>query len=300
MQHVQEKMVQVVGLRKNFGHRTVLHDVNFEFSAGKIVGLVGPNGAGKTTIMKALLGLMTTDAGNIRILGQPVSAATHAVVTQRVGALIERPAIYPFLSGWQHLQLMTTSAKQIAWVVQVLQMESYIHRPAKRYSLGMKQKLGIAMALVNRPRLVILDEPMNGLDPQSVKRLRVLIGQLAQQGTTFLISSHILSELEKIIDTVVLIDQGEVLLQRTMAQLQQLARQSLVVRTTGNARALQVLLQADYPVTQRGGNLIVTKPVALTPLLHTLLNARIQILKVNQDQEDLETVLLRLLAERKA
>lgn len=300
MKRVQEEMVQVVGLRKTFGHRTVLHDVNFEFSAGEIVGLVGPNGAGKTTIMKALLGLMTTDAGNIRILGQPVSVATHTVVTQQVGALIEHPAIYPFLSGWQHLQLMTSSAKQIAWVVQVLQMESYIHRPAKRYSLGMKQKLGIAMALVSRPRLVILDEPMNGLDPQSVKRLRLLIGQLAQQGTTFLISSHILSELEKIIDTVILIDQGEVLLQRTMAQLQQLARQSLVVRTTENAQALQVLLQADYPVTQRGGNLIVTKPVALTPLLHTLLNARIQILKVNQDQEDLETVLLRLLAERKA
>jgi len=300
VQRVQEKMVQVVGLRKTFGHRTVLHGVNFEFSAGEIVGLVGPNGAGKTTIMKVLLGLIATDAGNVRILGQPVSVTTHTVVTQQVGALIERPAIYPFLSGWQHLQLMTSSAKQIAWVVQVLQMESYIHRPAKRYSLGMKQKLGIAMALVNRPRLVILDEPMNGLDPQSVKQLRHLIGQLAGEGTTFLISSHILSELEKIIDTVILIDQGEVLLQRTMAQLQQLARQSLVVRTTENARALQVLLQADYPVTQRGGNLIVTKPVALTSLLHTLLNAHIQILKINQDQEDLETVLLRLLAERKA
>jgi len=300
VQRVQEKMVQVVGLRKTFGHRTVLHGVNFEFSAGEIVGLVGPNGAGKTTIMKVLLGLIATDAGNVRILGQPVSVTTHTVVTQQVGALIERPAIYPFLSGWQHLQLMTSSAKQIAWVVQVLRMESYIHRPAKRYSLGMKQKLGIAMALVNRPRLVILDEPMNGLDPQSVKQLRHLIGQLAGEGTTFLISSHILSELEKIIDTVILIDQGEVLLQRTMAQLQQLARQSLVVRTTENARALQVLLQADYPVTQRGGNLIVTKPVALTSLLHTLLNAHIQILKINQDQEDLETVLLRLLAERKA
>lgn len=300
MQREQEKMVQVVGLRKTFGHRTVLHDVNFEFSAGKIVGLVGPNGAGKTTIMKVLLGLMATDDGNIRILGQPVSVTTHSVVTQQVGALIERPAIYPFLNGWQHLQLMTTSVKQMTWVVRVLQMENYIHRPAKRYSLGMKQKLGIAMALVNRPRLVILDEPMNGLDPQSVKQLRHLIGQLAGEGTTFLISSHILSELEKIIDTVILIDQGQVLLQRTMAQFQQSARQSLVVRTTENERALQVLLRADYPVTQQNGDLIVSKPVALTPLLHTLLDAHIQILKVNQYQEDLETVLLRLLAERKA
>ncbi|MFD1550512.1 ABC transporter ATP-binding protein [Levilactobacillus fuyuanensis] len=300
MQRVQEKIVQVVGLRKTFGHRAVLRDVNFEFSAGKIVGLVGPNGAGKTTIMKALLGLMAIDSGNVRILGQPVSVTTHAVVTQQVGALIERPAIYPFLSGWQHLQLMTTSVKQMTWVVRVLQMENYIHRPAKRYSLGMKQKLGIAMALVNRPRLVILDEPMNGLDPQSVKQLRHLIGQLAGEGTTFLISSHILSELEKIIDTVILIDQGQVLLQRTMAQFQQSARQTLVVRTTENVRALRVLLQADYPVTQQNGDLIVSKSVALTPLLHALLDAHIQILKVNQYQEDLETVLLRLLAERKA
>ncbi|MFC6295739.1 ABC transporter ATP-binding protein [Lactiplantibacillus daoliensis] len=299
MQRVQEKMVRVVGLRQTFGHRIVLRDVNFEFSAGKIVGLVGPNGAGKTTVMKALLGLLPTDAGNVRILGQPVSVNTHSVVTQQVGALIERPAIYPFLSGWQQLQLMTTSEKQITWVVQVLQMDAYIHRAAKRYSLGMKQKLGIAMALVNRPRLVILDEPMNGLDPQSVKRLRHLIVQMAGKGTTFLISSHILSELEKIVDTVILIDQGEVLLQRTMTQLRESARQSLVVQTTENAWALRVLLQADYPVTQRVRNLIVTKPVALTPLLRTLLDAHIQILKINQYQEDLETVLLRLLTERK-
>jgi len=300
VQNGQVKMVQVTGLRKKFGHHVVLRDVNFAFSTGEVVGLVGPNGAGKTTIMKALLGLLATDAGNVRILGQPVSVNTHTVVTQQVGALIERPAIYPFLTGWQHLQLMTTSVEQMTWVVQALQMETYIHRPAKRYSLGMKQKLGIAMALVNRPRLVILDEPMNGLDPQSVKRLRHLIGQLAGEGTTFLISSHILSELEKIIDTVILIDQGEVLLQRTMAQLHESARQTLVVRTTENARGLQVLLQADYPVTQRGSNLIVTKPVALTPLLQTLLDAHLQILKINQHREDLETVLLRLLAERKA
>ncbi|WP_236008267.1 ABC transporter ATP-binding protein [Levilactobacillus andaensis] len=300
MQNGQVKMVQVTGLRKKFGRHVVLRDVNFAFSTGEVVGLVGPNGAGKTTIMKALLGLLATDAGNVRILGQPVSVNTHTVVTQQVGALIERPAIYPFLTGWQHLQLMTTSGDQMTWVVQALQMEAYIHRPAKRYSLGMKQKLGIAMALVNRPRLVILDEPMNGLDPQSVKRLRHLIGQLAGEGTTFLISSHILSELEKIIDTVILIDQGEVLLQRTMTQLQESARQAFVVRTTENARGLQVLLQADYPVTQRGSNLIVTKPVALTPLLRTLLDAHLQILKVNQHREDLETVLLRLLAERKA
>ncbi|KRN01003.1 ABC transporter-like protein [Levilactobacillus senmaizukei DSM 21775 = NBRC 103853] len=299
MQQVQEQMVQVTGLRKMFGHRVVLHEVNFAITTGEVVGLVGPNGAGKTTIMKALLGLLATDAGNVRILGQPVSVNTHTVVTQQVGALIEHPAIYPFLSGWQHLQLMTASVEQMTWVVQALQMQAFIRRPAKRYSLGMKQKLGIAMALVKRPRLVILDEPMNGLDPQSVKRLRHLIGQMAGEGTSFLISSHILSELEKIIDAVILIDQGEVLLQRTMGQFRESARQSLVVRTAENARALRVLLQADYPVIQRGSNLIVTQPVSLTPLLHTLLDAHIQILKVNQHQEDLETVLLRLLAERK-
>ncbi len=111
MQNGQAKMVQVTGLRKKFGRRVVLRDVNFAFSTGAVVGLVGPNGAGKTTIMKALLGLLATDAGNVQILGQPVSVNTHTIVTQQVGALIERPAIYPFLTGWQHLQLMTTSAE---------------------------------------------------------------------------------------------------------------------------------------------------------------------------------------------
>lgn len=145
MQQIHEKIVQVAGLRKTFGRRVVLSDINFAFSAGEIVGLVGPNGAGKTTIMKALLGLMPTDTGNVRILGQPVSVTTHTVVTQQVGALIERPAIYPFLSGWQHLQLMTNSPTRMTWVVAALQMADYIHQPAKRYSLGMEQKLGIAI-----------------------------------------------------------------------------------------------------------------------------------------------------------
>ncbi|WP_334427479.1 MULTISPECIES: ABC transporter ATP-binding protein [unclassified Levilactobacillus] len=299
MRRIQENMVQVDGLRKKFGHRVVLRDVNFSFSADEIVGLVGPNGAGKTTIMKILLGLLTKDAGNVRVSGQTVSAKSHTVVTQQVGALIEHPAIYPFLSGRQHLQLVTNSDEQITWVVHALQMAAYIDQPARRYSLGMKQKLGIAMALVGRPRLVILDEPMNGLDPQSVKRLRDLIVQLARKGTTFLISSHILSELEKVIESIILIDQGQVYLQRTMAQLRASARQFLLIQTTENTRALQVLSHASYPVMLRDNDLIVTKQVVLTPLLRILLDADIQISTISQCQEDLETVLLRLLAERR-
>ncbi|WP_143464100.1 ABC transporter ATP-binding protein [Levilactobacillus enshiensis] len=296
MQHVQEKMVQVAGIRKTFGRRVVLRDVSFEFSTGKIVGLVGPNGAGKTTIMKILLGLTPTAAGDVRISGQPVSVNTHQVVTCQVGALIERPAIYPFLSGWQHLQLTTASTVQMDWVVKALQMTAYIHRPANRYSLGMKQKLGIAMALVTRPRLVILDEPMNGLDPQSVKQLRDLLVQLAHEGTTFLISSHILSELAKIIDQVILIDQGRVLLQQTMTQLHQSARAFLVIHTAANQRACQLLQSAGYSVTLREDQLSLPASLALTPLLKIVLDAGIQVLKVSQQREDLETVLLRLLA----
>lgn len=291
----REKMVQVTGLRKSFGRRIVLRDINFDFTTGEIVGLVGPNGAGKTTIMKALLGLLPVDVGDIQIWGQSVSINTHTVVAQEVGALIERPAIYPFLSGWQHLQLMTNQSEQIAWVVQALQMTTYIQQPAKHYSLGMKQKLGIAMALVRRPRLVILDEPMNGLDPQSVKRLRELIVQLAREGTTFLISSHILSELEKIIDRVLLIDQGQVRLQQTIAQFKASTRQRLVLRTGDNQTAQRLLQRVGETVTRHDGNLLVTGPVALTPLLQTLLDANLQILNVRQEHEDLETVLLHLL-----
>lgn len=171
----------------------IIKNINSSISPGNIVGLIGPNGAGKTTIMKTILGLTKFD-GNISMNQHSITENNHYALSD-VGALIEHPAIYPFLTGSQNLELYSHDNGDTKQIVSLLKMNDYINKKSKHYSLGMKQKLGIAIALLNKPKLVILDEPMNGLDVESTIIVRNIIQQYASTGTTFLISSHILSEL---------------------------------------------------------------------------------------------------------
>lgn len=164
-------------------HKQIINQATFDLEAGDIVGLVGPNGAGKTTIMKTILGL-TKFTGDILVDRVPVTETNHAALTN-VGALIEHPAIYPFLTGRQNLTLYSRDPQDLETLVKTLKMTAYIDTSAKGYSLGMKQKLGIAIALLNHPKLVILDEPMNGLDVETTIGVRRLIKQYAEQGTAF-------------------------------------------------------------------------------------------------------------------
>lgn len=241
-----EKILSVRGLNKSFKHKQVLFDVNFDCQAGRIVALVGANGAGKTTIMKAILGLIKS-SGEVEIAGKRVSF-NHSVSSSDVGALIEYPGIYPFLTGRQHLEMFAQDLTYLDQLVAKLKMTAYIDRPANKYSLGMKQKLGVALALINRPKFVILDEPMNGLDPQATRDLRNLIEEEAKKGTSFLISSHILAELQKFADDVVIVKYGRVVKNSTMAEL--LAQDQLLItlKTSDDKQARQVLAAADYKV----------------------------------------------------
>lgn len=256
------------------------------------MGLIGANGAGKTTIMKAMLGLNRVRRGTVAIANERVTQLHHAVLAENVGALIEHPAIYPFLTGWQQLQLITKDVTQLQWIVETLQMAAYIHQNAKHYSLGMRQQLGIAMALVRQPKLVVLDEPMNGLDPQAVKRLRQTIRELAQTGMTFFISSHILSELEKVIDDVLVIDHGRVILQTPMQQLRASYHQRLLLQTTDNAHALVWLQQHHYGCALQNDVITVAAPDKLNQLMAGLIAQNIQITRINEPAVDLETILL--------
>lgn len=164
-------------------HKQIINQATFDLEAGDIVGLVGPNGAGKTTIMKTILGL-TKFTGNVLVDQVPVTETNHAALTN-VGALIEHPAIYPFLTGRQNLNLYSRDPQDLETLVKTLKMTAYIDTSAKGYSLGMKQKLGIAIGVLNHPKLVILDEPMNGLDVETTIGVRRLIKQYAEQGTAF-------------------------------------------------------------------------------------------------------------------
>ncbi|MGH9039190.1 MAG: ABC transporter ATP-binding protein [Acidimicrobiia bacterium] len=207
--------VSITGLTKRYGARTVVNDFDLDLPTGVVAGFVGPNGAGKTTTMAMLLGLVRPSAGSGTVLGR--SIAEPARYLPEVGALIENPAFYPALTGAENLRVFATVAgHDPAPIPGLLARVGLGARGGDRYrsySLGMKQRLGIAAALLGDPRLLILDEPANGLDPQGVREMRALVAGLAGTGRTVLVSSHDLSELEQICDWLVLIDTGRCLYQ---------------------------------------------------------------------------------------
>jgi ABC-2 type transport system ATP-binding protein len=207
--------LHVDGLTKRYGSRIAVDHLDIELPSGVVAGFVGPNGAGKTTTMAMLLGLVRPTSGEGTVLGRPL--AEPAAYLGRVGAMIETPAFYPALSGEANLRMFATVAGHPTSAIPALLDEVGLgDRGRDRYrdySLGMKQRLGIAAALLGDPELLVLDEPANGLDPQGVREMRALIGGLAGTGRTVLVSSHDLSELEQVCDWLVLIDTGRSLYQ---------------------------------------------------------------------------------------
>ncbi|MGY5339120.1 ABC transporter ATP-binding protein [Levilactobacillus spicheri] len=243
-------------------HHRIIDHVSFSIEPGSIVGLIGPNGAGKTTIMKTILGL-TKFTGQISIDQQPITENDHHALAS-VGALIEHPAIYPFLTGRQNLVLYAHDPHDLENLVRILQMTNYIDHPSKGYSLGMKQKLGIAIALLNHPRLVILDEPMNGLDVEATICVRRLIQHYADQGTAFLISSHILSELQKVMTQVILINQGRVIVNQPIADFNRLNHQDYHLTVEDPTVTAQPLTSHHIPFKRNDHQFVVDRHTIFT------------------------------------
>ncbi|GIP69536.1 ABC transporter ATP-binding protein [Lactiplantibacillus pentosus] len=299
---VTEAILSVTHLNKRFKRQPVLQDVTFDCEPGRIIGLVGANGAGKTTIMKSILGLIRTE-GAVTIAGQAMQFDRHPALAQ-VGALIEYPSLYPYLSGWDNLRLFARDqdvAAQIQALVTQFDMSNYIHRKARTYSLGMKQKLGIALAFLNHPQLVILDEPMNGLDPQGTKQLRDFIVAQKQQGVTLLISSHILGELQKLADDLVIIDHGRVIQRTTMAAALALTEHYVVVATEHDGQAKAALTAAGYQLAAGTPvKLLLAPDQSVADVLAMLQQQHITVTDVQHQDADLEQIVLTLLASSKA
>lgn len=249
-------MLSVQNVDVFINQKEIIHQASFKVPAGAVIGLVGPNGAGKTTIMKTILGL-TKFSGSIQVDNQEVTENNHQAL-QQVGALIEHPAVYPFLTGLQNLELYSQDHQDLQEVVSLVQMESYLNQRAKNYSLGMKQKLGIALALLNKPRLVILDEPMNGLDIEATITIRKVIKQYAQQGTAFLISSHVLSELQKVMTGIVLLNAGQVVMDKTVKKFTQTPQQKYQVLTDNQSQAQEFLQKKQIKVSSSEPYLLIS------------------------------------------
>jgi ABC-2 type transport system ATP-binding protein len=219
------------GLTKSYGERVAVDGLTIDVPAGVVAGFVGPNGAGKTTTMAMLLGLVAPSGGDGTVLGVPLGDPERYLGS--VGALIEGPAFYPALTGARNLAVLATAGGQdLAQIPQLLDLVGLADRADDRvrgYSFGMKQRLGIAAALLGDPRLLILDEPINGLDPAGVHEMRGLIGRLVSGERTVLVSSHVLSELEQVCDWLIVIDGGRLVFQGLAADLLDRSGASLVV-----------------------------------------------------------------------
>jgi ABC-2 type transport system ATP-binding protein len=231
------------GLTKHFGERRAVEKVDIELPAGVVSGFVGPNGAGKTTTIQMLLGLVRPTAGTAHVLGQPVSHPEAYL--SHVGALIESPAFYPTLSGMRNLQVLARlgglAETRVSEVLEVVGLTERRNDAVRAYSLGMKQRLGVAAALLPDPQLVILDEPTNGLDPAGIREMRTLLRGLADRGITVFVSSHLLSEIEAICDHLVMISQGQIVFQGGTGALLD-AQHSSLLATPEHARDVEALI----------------------------------------------------------
>ena len=290
-------------LNKFYGHHQTLFDVNFQCQSGHIIGLVGANGAGKTTIMRSILGL-AHHQGQILIGPDPV-AFNHHNALNRVGALIESPGLYPYLTGREHLKLFVRNdghaAATITTLINQLHMEKFIDERAKKYSLGMKQKLGIAIAFLNQPQLIILDEPLNGLDPQATHDLRALILKQSAAGTTFLISSHILGELQRLADDLIVINHGKVVKETTMADLLAQSQHRVQLTTNDDDLAVTLLQAANYHVSMGDGLLVdITATQSVEKIVQLLGDQQLLIQDIQHLDDDLEASILKIIAQPEA
>jgi ABC-2 type transport system ATP-binding protein len=259
---VTDYVIETDSLTKRYGNRTAVDRLSISVPTGVVAGFVGPNGAGKTTTMSILLGLASPTGGTARVLGEALG--DPSAYLPHVGALIERPAFYPGLTGEENLRLVATVAgHDPARIPGLLALVGLLDRGGDRfgaYSLGMKQRLSIAAALLGDPALLILDEPTNGLDPDGIHEMRRLISELADEGRTIFVSSHVLAELEQVCDWFVMIDRGRLVFQGTAAQLMAGAVTGVVVATENEAdtgHLGQLLVAAGNAVEVSEGSLLI-------------------------------------------
>ncbi len=284
------------GLTKRFGALTAVDTVDLDVAAGDVYGFLGPNGSGKTTTVRMLLGLVLATKGSIELLGEPVPKRAKRALP-RVGALVEGPAAYAHLSGRANLSLhdaagpggsRRTRSARIGAALERVGLAEVGRRPVKAYSLGMRQRLGLAGALLRRPELLILDEPTNGLDPQGIHEVRDLLAELNRGGTTVFLSSHLLAEVEQVCSRIGVLDRGRLVLQDDVAALRA-PTGNTVISTPDADRAMALL---DGRVAARDGQRLVICDPDPARLNAVLVNAGIRVDELGLERRSLEDIVL--------
>ena len=269
-------IIKVDSLCKNFGSLEAVKDLSFDVNEGQIFGFLGQNGSGKSTTIRMLLSLIHPTSGHIEIFGQDITAQRNQIA-KKMGAIIERPDLYPYLTAKEHLQLFAKlsqkkiSASQIEHTLQQVGLSNRASDKAQTFSLGMKQRLGIAIALVHQPELVILDEPTNGLDPQGIADIRHLIKDLAQkEGKTVLVSSHLLTEIEQMAHQILIIHQGKKIALGPTATLLDPSKSLMKLSTNNDVLAKEKITQSEFApyVLDREEGIYLSIPTEKIAALH--------------------------------
>ena len=295
-------IIKTTGLNYTFsnGFKT-LQDVNLHVPQGSVYGFLGPNGAGKTTTLRLLLGLLKKQEGTIEVFGEDL-AKNRISILKRIGSLIEQPSLYGHLTAKENLEiyrkLNQVTKQRVAEVLHLVGLEDTGSKKAKQFSLGMKQRLSIAIALLHQPQLLILDEPTNGLDPNGIIETRELIKKLnVELGVTILVSSHILAEIEKMASHVGIIHKGKFLFQGTLQELQQMKTKEshLQVATNNNDAALQ-LLQSQFKVERQNGHLVMpfTSKQESARINRVLMESGLEVHHLHAQQTNLEQLFIDL------
>jgi ABC-2 type transport system ATP-binding protein len=297
-------------LKKVIGKRTIVSDISIELKTGEIFGFLGPNGAGKSTTIKMIVGLSKITEGDIYVDGCSVKTDFKGAM-RNIGCIVENPDMYKYMSGMDNLRVFAKMYKgvdeaRINEVVKIVDLERAINDKVKTYSLGMKQRLGIAQALLHSPKLLILDEPTNGLDPAGIKDMRELLRKLSSEtGLTVLVSSHILGEMQQMCDRVGIIHKGKIITVKSIEELMNMAQTDdktiLVLKTDNNEKAASLLLAVDIHSSLMADGLHVDTTHDQVPVIvTTLTSAGISIYGMDKkDAQSLEDVFMKLTGEGK-
>ncbi|GGH41976.1 bacitracin ABC transporter ATP-binding protein [Paenibacillus silvae] len=308
-----DSVLSVQNLKKKIGRKWIIKDVTFDVKPGEIFGFLGPNGAGKTTTIRMLVDLIKPTEGKISVCGYDVNRDPERAL-KYVGSIVENPEVYTYLTGWENLEHFArmqpgVDHDRIQEVVNIVRLDQRIHDKVRTYSLGMRQRLGIAQALLGRPRLLILDEPTNGLDPKGIKELRVFIKQLASEGMAVFVSSHLLSEIQLLCDRVAIISAGRVLAVGAVNELIEDHSKVAIWHLTPLESGRQMLVDQGITLIERPGDVMDDTIVAglgpnavvaemheelIPELVQQLVQAGIQVEGVQRIQPTLEQLFLKM------
>lgn len=300
--------IQTRNLSKKFKDELKVNQLNLNIPSECVYGFLGPNGAGKSTTMKMMLGLVKPTEGSVTILGKEFNDKNRISILSDTSSLIESPSFYGHLTGQENLEIIASlkgvSKQEISHVLDIVHLTDAKDKKAKHYSLGMKQRLGIAGAILGTPKIILLDEPTNGLDPAGIQEIRELICSLPKRyGMTVLVSSHLLSEIEQMATQIGIIDHGELLFENSLHVLKTYGREHLLLKTTDTVKTLQLLQEKNIYCTladnTTGANTTrISLPMLsdkdLSYVLHLLYHHQIDVLRIEEHKKNLEEIFLDL------